>query len=262
LKISTVQEFITTVESICKKWNGFSKTTSHPWFRGQVNSDWGLLPKIYRGSENSKYEREMFRDFKLRASAYIETMPKNDMEWLFIMQHYGMPTRLLDWSESYLIALYFSVISSPDTDGAVWVIEPWSLNKAFSTDMQTLPMSDMPFFNLYTLNLLADQVEEQRKIIAESPIALRPARNSPRIIAQKGTFTIHGNAKVGLEEYAANKTGKTPNIQLEKITIGGDHKQDLLKQLYLAGISYSTVFPEIEGLSSDISYRYSQQYMG
>jgi hypothetical protein len=261
MKITTVQDYIATVESICKNWNGFSNTTTHPWFRGQVDQHWGLLPKIYRDSENSKYEREMFRDFKLRASAYIEIMPKNDMEWLFIMQHYGMPTRLLDWTESYLIALYFSVISLPGEDGTVWVTHPWSINQVFH-QMETLPTSDTPEFSKYTLDLFAPHVEEQRKVIAKFPIALRPTRNSPRIIAQKGTFTLHGSEKIGLEEYAANKKKEMVNIYLEKIIIDGGHKQDLLKQLYLAGISCSTIFPELDGLSEDISYRYSKQYLG
>lgn len=259
-KIKTLQEYINNVEAISKQWGSLSYTTTHPWFRGQSEEIWGLLPKLYRKTENPKYEREMFRDFKLRASAYLDHIPQNDMEWLFLMQHYGMPTRLLDWTESHLNALFFAVVSLDKKDGAVWIVEPWSLNLSFFKT-QSIPTSDHKSFSKYVLDLQNSDVDKQREIGMPYPIALRPARNSPRIIAQKGTFTIHGKEQVSLDEFATNKTGKTPNIRLEKLIIDGAYKKELLQQLYLAGISSSTIFPELEGLSKEISFRYSREYM-
>jgi hypothetical protein len=56
--------------------------------------------------------------------------PQNSWEWYFLMQHSGAPTRLLDWTEGALIALYFAVRNKLDaTDAAVWVLDPWSLNE-------------------------------------------------------------------------------------------------------------------------------------
>lgn len=258
--IKTLQDYINKIEKITNGWGGYS-TTTHPWFRGQSDEKWDLIPKIYRKNEKPEYEREMVRDFKLRASAYIENSPKNDMEWLFLMQHYGMPTRLLDWTESYLIALFFSVVSLSQENSTVWIIEPWSLNSEFFNCL-SLPTSDDLYFNNYILHLDKQSIDDQRNIEGTFPIALRPNRNSPRIIAQKGTFTIHGKERISINGYITNKNVSTTKIKLEKIIIDGNYKKELLQQLFLAGVTHSTLFPELEGLSNEISCRYSRLFLG
>ncbi len=120
--------YILEVQRICQDWD-ISSTTVDPWFRGQGSSSWDLRPSLYRKKENYKLEREMVRDFKLRAATLLEFEPSNDLEWLFVMQHYGLPTRLLDWTESYLCALYFATVDyASKKDAAVWILDPWSLN--------------------------------------------------------------------------------------------------------------------------------------
>jgi hypothetical protein len=259
-KINSLQDYITKVEMVCKDWDLLVGTTTHPWFRGQADFSWDLLPKLYRGSWNKGFEREMFRDFKLRATAFVKNIPSSDMEWLFIMQHYGMPTRLLDWTESHLLALYFAV-NNPElhSDAAVWILNPWSLNLAV-TNQRTIPTGTDPLFEKYILPLKVDRYA--RKVEAEQPVAVRPVQNTPRIIAQKGTFTIFGHAEVPLNKINIGLSKSLYQIQFKELIIEGSAKQQILKALILAGITESVLFPDLDGLSNEISFRYSKAYLG
>jgi FRG domain-containing protein len=258
-KVSTLQEYIGIVGEICSSWGALLSTT-HPWFRGQGDISWPLLPRLYRLSENPEYEREMYRDFRLRATAFLRLVPSHDLEWLFVMQHYGIPTRLLDWTESHLSALYFAVLDFQSAkDGAVWVLDPWSLNK-LSLGWQSVPPSTEEVFADYVLKLNEGGVVV-RKVKASKPVAVRPARSTERIVAQRGTFTIHGRSTASLDNIA--KVGKkSAKLRLACIPIDGNSKTNLLKELFLAGISHSVIFPDLEGLSKEIHFRYSKPYLG
>ena len=100
------------------------------WFRGQSDKDFDLLPSIYRNKNLNYFEREMNRDFKLLSNSLVAKNPSNELEWLFLMQHYGLQTRLLDWTESPLVALFFAVVDySMPKDSSVWILRPSYLNK-------------------------------------------------------------------------------------------------------------------------------------
>ena len=262
-KICSLEKFIPEVEAVSKKWGLWAKSTIHPWFRGQTNSNWNLVSSIYRKSSSYTYEREMVRDFKLRASAFqhgtdILDLPNNELEWLFMMQHYCMPTRLLDWTENHLVSLFFAVEDLDDSvDGCVWVLGPWSLNMV-TVSLESVPISSHPIFKKYTLS--GEQFHP--KISASLPAAIRPIKNTSRIVAQNGTFIIQGASREGVDLMASKHNENNDcSIDIEKIMIDGKAKKKIIKQLYLAGISPATLFPGLEGLSKEISFRYSEQYM-
>ena len=129
---------IDSLEEFMSCQYGFPETD---FFRGQSSLDYKLIPSIGRlfkeGQESvlKQYEREIFDDFKRKYSMYTDARPKNDKEFLFLAQHYGLPTRLLDWTYNPLIALYFACCSNFDKDGVVFqsglfilYLEPWKEN--------------------------------------------------------------------------------------------------------------------------------------
>jgi hypothetical protein len=98
-------------------------------FRGVRSTEHKLVPKIGRYKKFKKSrdtlgeERYMLRLFKEQAVRYMATIPDNNWEWLAIMQHHGMPTRLLDWTRNPLVAAYFAVQKEHDGDSCVYAFK-------------------------------------------------------------------------------------------------------------------------------------------
>ena len=104
------------------------------WFRGQSDYSWGLVPSVQRkDGMGEHYEQYITTNFMIHTMRLNPSVPQryDRASWLTLMQHYGLPTRLLDWSESPLVALYFALSSDEDAkaDAAVWVLNPMKLNK-------------------------------------------------------------------------------------------------------------------------------------
>jgi len=260
--VETISQYQEEVNKIMHHSFKITDATVNPWFRGQSDESWDLLPKLYREKGLEKYERELLRDFKLYSHPYLNNkIPDNDFEWLFLMQHYGIPTRLLDWTESSLIALFFSLINyKSDCNSAVWLFHPWTLNENILGDRKSVITYEDPFLSSY---LLDDCNNINRSISADYPIALRPKRNSPRIISQKGMFTIHGSRKIPLNklyfDYNSKESRKT-KILIKKIIISKSYKLSIFKELYSSGITESVLFPEITGLCNELTFRYSNSF--
>lgn len=256
MKISNLSEYVALVNKIREELN--IAPPKSLWFRGQANSSWDLVPSIYRSKNLNYYEREMTRDFKLSTFEFVSEKPRSDLEWMFLMQHYGLQTRLLDWSESHLTALFFAVINYGEpVDAAVWILRPAILNLAVLGEV-TIATDDHPGLSDY---LLGQTHRKERRIKAISPVALRPERNSARIAAQKGGFTLHGRSPKSLNAFikASNRSGKR-EIPLFKITIPHAKKKQLLTELGSAGISHSVIFPEIQGICAEIRMKYSDDF--
>ncbi|MCU1232240.1 MAG: hypothetical protein JWP63_207, partial [Candidatus Solibacter sp.] len=127
-------EFAEWVEQILQR---FTKREGYeaPWFRGSGDSRYKLTPGLYRTTEG----RERFADDELRSEFSRKALPlvagrvpRDQWEWYFLMQHYRAPTRLLDWTDAALVALYFALTSRPSHPGvrpAVWALNPFALNR-------------------------------------------------------------------------------------------------------------------------------------
>ncbi|MBK9359584.1 MAG: FRG domain-containing protein [Bacteroidales bacterium] len=253
-KVKEIDDYVKIIESIIDEWASGS-SSSNLWYRGHSNTNWQLIPKLYRQNNLYLFEREMIRDFKLRSSEYIEIAPVNDFDYLFVMQHYGLPTRLLDWTESYLVALFFAVFECElESDACVWVLDPWYLNEK-SICQSSIVTTDHPIMYDYLLCQNTEFID--RNVKANLPIAIRPKKNTSRIISQKGMFVIYGNSKISIDSYLLNEK----NSRIKCIVIDKDFKQNILKSLFFAGISYSSLFPELSGLCQEINYRYSDQFI-
>ncbi|MBV5281824.1 MAG: FRG domain-containing protein [Paludibacter sp.] len=272
-------ESIKSVESLIGKINEIlihswkaGNSTYTPWFRGQSSHNWQLKPQLYRNHNLNFYERELLRDFKNQTTQYHKnSYPRNNFEWLFLMQHYGLPTRILDWTESYLVALFFCINDYQNQeDGIIWMLDPITLNQA-TIGEQFVPSFSHTILRSYFIDepiLLDDNFsitnyEISRQVEAEWPICVMPTRNSPRSIAQKATFTIHGRNSSSLENIIEEKRNNGSNkVKLGKIIIDGNSKLSMLKELTKMGITYSVIFPEITGVAEELRMKYSEDFIG
>lgn len=104
------------------------------WWRGHSDANWRLTPHVFRPRPDGSSFAEvgLISHFKMRARGRLGTSkePTSEIEWLFLAQHYGLPTRLLDWTESPLIALYFALNAEgyEDCDACLWAVSPTLLN--------------------------------------------------------------------------------------------------------------------------------------
>lgn len=251
--VTSLSTYLGTVKSIRKQWEAhWPEGPSDIWFRGHKDASWPLVPSLYRllGDSGEIPDEEDWRaGFYLNSPMYTSghaSPPANDWDRYCLMQHYGMPTRLLDWSESALVAFYFAIATATaDSDAAVWVLDPYGLNKVLSpllSDELVFPFDELAGKYLPKLY--------EGKALPRPPVALYPVRASRRLLAQRGTFTVHGSDRKSLDQYRKLKGF------LVRIRIGGSAIDSLKDELYQAGITEAMLFPELDHLCRELTERF------
>jgi hypothetical protein len=227
------------------------------WYRGISCSSYELVPKIMRDgrSESEVFEREkrLLTRFRQRSMAYWPSgYPQKDWEHLFAMQHYGIPTRLLDWSENLFVASFFALSpggnhnhTPEECAPVVWCFDPVRWNRAtpalseYGEAIRVLTTADED---------LDPYRPETGKRRSKSPVALFGTHNSDRIVAQRGTFMIWGAEVKSLEDYARDVEKKL----LWRIRLTGD-RGSMFTDLQALGFSETMVFPELPYLAAELS---------
>jgi hypothetical protein len=235
-------------------------TLSMSWFRGHSKAWGNLTPRIFRAEWGSDYrqfrpdvERSMLDSFQRSAPAVLTSLPpRHDYPlWLLFMQHHGTPTRLLDWSESILVALYFVVSADPSDEGEIWVLYPDALNRLNCID-------GMPTLECRLIQYLAKEFAHNRPAeLAKEygfqerpkyPLAFRPPLLFPRMAVQQSAFTIHPDPALGTP---ITDLLKDP-CHLVRYTVPAECKRRLREDLSSLGINRGTIFPDLDGLSQTI----------
>lgn len=253
--IINAQELLQHVEYIQSRWD-----TNNLWFRGLSRGSYNLMPSIYRKNiwmydpENAK---EIYTEFLRRATPFIKTQSGytnwSKWEWYHLMQHYGVPTRLLDWTEGALIALFFALRRIDHVDvPCVWVLEPKWLNKV-STRKEILYYSD-PSYQEKIDKKVMKYLDDEAKL-PDYPVAVLPALIDHRIVAQKAVYTIHGKKKNGYLELSK----RYRNAQILKLQIDSKAANNIRDQLGAAGVTETTLFPDLEGLAREIRWDYDMR---
>lgn len=102
------------------------RPTRDTLYRGHADVAWSLQPSAYRPGRKGITDRDTLHRWSRVAARFASPVPRNDIEWLVLAQHYGVPTMLLDWTESPLIALFFACHGEDGADGCVWQVRTCS----------------------------------------------------------------------------------------------------------------------------------------
>lgn len=219
------------------------------WYRGHANKDWGLVPSLSRRPENIKKEISLIKRFSQNASALLPSrIPDSDWDWIFLMQHHSVPTRLLDWSESPLVAAFFALQGDQGTDGALWVLDPVRLNRA-GNHRQGQVEFELPAFGRAENeeNVLSNYTPEQvahNKATVMSPIAVIAPRHFSRMVAQASVFTLHHRPPTPIESIL-DENGEQNSVAC-KLVIPMSAKKDLARELKTLGYSVLSMFPDLD----------------
>ena len=228
------------------------------WFRGSGNIAHALEPSLYRHPTSKKplelqlLERQLMTRFRQRSLPYHSRNLSDDWEALFFMQHYGVPTRLLDWTENSLVALHFALMSSsiggrsgkPKT-AIIWVLNPhlWNERSLQHLSYQGGPLAPGD------AGLKGYAPADLPGVVADFPVCLYGAYNSPRIAAQQGVFTIFGTSGDSMQSLVKN--GTFPLKAFSGIAIHPSRISRMRTALLNQGITESVVFPDLEGLARE-----------
>jgi|GEM_PF-2952153 len=255
------------------------------YFRGHLKASFELKPSVFRNDGLIKNESTILRELILRCPNDFAG-GLTTFQCLVKMQHYGLPTRLLDVTSNPLVALYFATesVGQDDEDGEVVVLDygvdevkyfdsdtvsvianlsrrpsKFEVPASVDGDLESFDDAIKTFNSNKFIELLLHDIRSEKPHFASKirpddihrVICVKPHLDNPRIIRQEGSFLLFGCG-----------TSKTEPAKLEqsaivaKLTINRDEKKNLRNQLRLLGISQATLFPEIEHVAKYIKESY------
>lgn len=210
------------------------------WFRGHARAKWSLVPSLARRPQDLAAEAALLKRFIQNAVPHIQPPPQREWEWMFLMQHHRAPTRLLDWSESPLASLYFAASEAAHarSEGAVWCLDPVALNKearvtGFKFENEIPAFGIDPVLDSY----LPSRVDSSPTSMA--PVAIVGPRNTARMAAQLGVFTVNHKDNTPIDQIGAIK-------HVWRWIIPADAKARLRSELKLLGFTQLTLFPDLD----------------
>lgn len=264
--IKSIEDYINEIKSIKSKW--FPKD-KYPdiWYRGVNDIDYNLEPGAYWRKDYD--EISAISTFRVLTPTLINEEPTDAWDWYFLMQHYGLPTRLLDWSESPLQALHFALTNKKEKiNPAIWILDPLALNySSQELDFVCIPqgfkdsnnenkydawLPPVCFKNATPINSNLGPILKSNK----GPLAIFPIRSksNPRLHAQRGVFTLHGTDPTPINHMKIEDAIGVS--KLLKIEIDNSAVDELLDILWTLGINKSSTYPEPNSVSEDVLKMY------
>ena len=292
--VSQYLEIIRKLDKAYAKDGGLNNPVSSKFlYRGMAHKDWPLQPGIFReigeqyeGWEagTRKYltfstEQRILQHFKQEAAAHAPENPMGDeLWWVELAQHYGVPTRLLDWSENPLVALYFACEdNSQQEDSVVWMLNRLNYNRHIIRQDESYGFIEDETSRREAISSLLgfSQCEGacQRSLLT-MPFLYAPYFFDDRMAAQSSWFMVWGNDTrpfqqmidfknyMKLPDEACNLCAGDPSDDfLYKFCIPKCSKQQIVRELNMLGINGKSLFPGLDGVGKHIEriYRFDYQ---
>ncbi|UHQ97933.1 FRG domain-containing protein [Natrinema zhouii] len=260
-------------------------------FRGVPDESFSLETSITRFvGDSGKWTLEplLLRNFAQYAASEMEE-PRSVWHLLAIAQHYGLPTRLLDWSFSPLVAAYFAThTGDTDHDGAIWAVDYRKLHADLPDYYQSvLEMTETNMLDTHLLSnaILEYEIDEKRtdgdgsapardlndvsrlhelwqelwapdasEPDEEYVVFFRPPAIDDRIVDQSAVFSFQSDPRLVLDQWLKDR----PDCY-RKIIIPGDRKLEFRDKLDQLNVNHRTLFPGLEGLATWLKQYYQPQ---
>lgn len=248
------------------------------YFRGHSKTNYDLVPGIFRltkidknnrvGTYMRSLERDILYEFISEGCIYNPMISGSDyLSWLEIAQHHGLPTRLLDFTSSPLVALYFACSSSPEDDAEVWVVN----NEAYKRYINEKDGTSEVDMRKCVQNILNAEVlggttvsDEGTEITLQFPRLYKPNYYDERMAAQSSMFMMWAGLKDPLDalftdtKYWISKDNES-NIStgiIGRFVIPYQSKSIILRQLDASGINEKTLYRGLDGVGRYLSNKY------
>lgn len=287
--INSIQEYITLIEKLKNNYTYTGSIGSGPLassftyrphfiFRGHGDhQNYKLLPQIFRYkdigdgkycTEYSQLEYNILKDFISEASRFIKDVPVGDVPaWLEIAQHFGVPTRLLDFTENPLVALYFACSETANTDASVWILNEYAYNlKLHNESGLVLAAKSQWLVNEIITNEIVNKISNPcvPNQGIPYPWIYKPVYREERMNLQSSIFMIWGAKQNQLTDFISTDdymTDEQPTNAKHGIIcyveIPADSKESIIQQLNLVGINNKFIYPGIDGVGKYIKTKYS-----
>ena len=317
--VNSLSEYVREVQSISDRWQQEDwrreeadeemlfndvRIVGQVWFRGQRHLDLTLRPGLYRketyeglfkqvGSpkpsdeetnrveELFDLEHEMRVDFTSFGHLLNQANHANTAtDWYFLMQHHGLPTRLLDWTTNALAALFFALdgrrqhrdeTNAPQESKisvAVWTVDAYWLADKLSNEW-TAPLlawsSDATRY-IPPMEALIDKIGDSKALLPHHAMPIEPPAIHPRVAAQEGRFIIYGQTEdLVQEEIRLEPLPDCLGLQemrLTQVRFEAEDVDAVLRELAQLGISRRTLFPDLAGLADFVKWKHCHRLRG
>lgn len=221
------------------------------WYRGVTSHRYRLYPSLLRPRADCRvhHERSIFEEAD--GVAFGNESPTNSWERLVLLQHHGTPTRLLDWTEVFAVALYFALGGLNPVDGsgtsAVWILNPFKLaQRTRGSNDKTIGMFHrQPKFDYYE-NFICD---DKPVWPYSASMPFRPPKLTPRVRSQRAFFTVHGTDCRPIDAVSREC--------VRQVRLFPEAIEPARQFLELAGIDHLAVFPDQDGFNKRLKERYT-----
>jgi FRG domain len=196
-------------------------------------------------------EGGLIRRFQRQCHHYLTDTPEEDnlMEWLALMRHFGAPTRLMDWTWSFYVAVFFAIHRTEEERCAVWALDLDALDKARPVEKVRGLIDKDP--NVKDWPTFEGVFKQNHNVV----VNVSAFRLNERLLVQQGTFLVPGNVTVPFEDNLSEvlEDIKKPEALVKfNVSANRDTKQDILRKLHEMNIGRATLFPGLDGFAQSL----------